>query len=89
MAADNLFSGRAQNPPAALHPAALFVVLLGTRMQRSAEPILDHLLFRQIAEGGVQFFEIVEVVEDRFDEDIHHFVRVLASVTKVALGPQD
>ena len=44
-------------------------------MERRGERVLDHLGFGQIAEGGMQLLEVVEVVEDRLDHGVDHIVR--------------
>ena len=55
-------------------PAALFVITLGTRMQRCGKTVLDHVRFAQVLKGRMQTLETVKIVEDRFDDLIHHLV---------------
>src|ERR1700716_2786574 len=49
-------------PQPSLHPAFFFVELDRARMQRRRQPVLDHVLWIEMGEGGMQLLEFVEVV---------------------------
>ena len=57
-----------------LHPAAFFVVLDCTGMQRSGKRVRDHFSFFEQAKRRVQILEGAEIIEHR----LHHLVNRMA-----------
>jgi len=58
-----------------LHPTPFFIITLGPIMQWCREGIADHFVFFQITECGMEFFELVKVVEDSFHDLIDDLFR--------------
>ena len=63
-----------RRPGAGLHPAAFFVVLDCTGVQRSGKRVRDHFSFFEQAKRRVQILEGAEIIEHR----LHHLVDRMA-----------
>ena len=57
-----------------LHPTLLFIVLYGTRMERSGKPVFDHFFLVENTESWVKLFKATKVLKHGLHDLINYSV---------------